>query len=146
MEQFYRRIDCLVHAPLTEAFGLVVLEAAAHGCPVIAAAVDGLPEAVENGVSGYCVAPTLPLADYTALGGGSDWLPSLVYDPSRDALIPTPCVDPTALADAVARLFTSPRVFEALSASASAHVLQTSNFDRHVRDVMAVVEEVRRGA
>jgi ribonucleotide monophosphatase NagD (HAD superfamily) len=36
---------------------------------VIAAAVDELPEAVADGVSGYCVAPTLPLAEYAALGG-----------------------------------------------------------------------------
>src|SRR5262249_14493586 len=43
MEAFYRDIDCLVHPPLTEAFGLVAIEAAAHGCPVIAAAIDGLP-------------------------------------------------------------------------------------------------------
>ena len=69
MEQFYRDIDCLLHAPLTEAFGLVAIEAASLGCPVIAAAVDGLPEAVADGVSGYTVAPTLPLAEYVGLGG-----------------------------------------------------------------------------
>jgi glycosyltransferase involved in cell wall biosynthesis len=33
MGQFYRGIDCLPHAPLTEAFGLVALEAASLGCP-----------------------------------------------------------------------------------------------------------------
>ena len=68
MQTFYRDVDCLVHAPLTEAFGLVAIEAAALGCPVIAAAIDGLPEAVADGVSGYTVAPTLPLEDYEGLG------------------------------------------------------------------------------
>jgi hypothetical protein len=48
------------------------------------------------------------------------------------------------LADAVARLFASAGVFEAMSASASEHVLRTSDFDRHVRDVMAVIVEARR--
>jgi glycosyltransferase involved in cell wall biosynthesis len=144
MAQFYRSIDCLVHAPLTEAFGLVALEAAAYGCPVIAVAVDGLPEAVASGITGYCVAPTLPLEEYAALGGGPDGLPALVYDPARDALVPTPIADPAAIADAVARLFASAHAFESLSASASEHVLKTSDFDRHVRDVMAVVDEVRR--
>jgi glycosyltransferase involved in cell wall biosynthesis len=146
MEPFYRGIDCLVHAPLTEAFGLVVLEAAALGCPVIAVAIDGLPEAVASGVSGYCVAPTLPLAEYAALGGGAAGLPALVYDPSRDALIETPLVDPAALAEAVARLFASRLVFESMSASASEHVLKTSDFEGHVRDVMAVVDDARREA
>jgi len=143
MERFYRDVDCLLHAPLTEAFGLVALEAAALGCPVIAAAVDGLPEVVLDGVSGYCVAPTLPLAEYFALGGARGGLPPQVYDPSRDALVDTPLVSPAALADAVARLFANAQVFERLSASASEHVLRTSDFDRHVRDVMAVVDETR---
>jgi glycosyltransferase involved in cell wall biosynthesis len=146
MKEFYGDIHCLVHTPLTEAFGLVALEAAAHGCPVIAAAVDGLPEVVADGVSGYCVAPTLPLASYLPLGGASAGLPARVYDPSRDALVATPIVDPAALADAVARLFASPSGFEAMSASASEHVLRTSDFGRHVRDVMAVIDDARRGA
>jgi glycosyltransferase involved in cell wall biosynthesis len=146
MEQFYRGIDCLLHAPLTEAFGLVALEAASLGCPVIAAAVDGLPEAVADGVSGYSVVPTLPLAEYASLGGTHAGLPERVYDPSRDALVATPLVDPAALADAVTRLFASAAAFEAMSASASAHVLRTSDFDRHVSDVMAVIDEARRGA
>ncbi len=81
MEQFYRGIDCLLHAPLTEAFGLVALEAASLGCPVIAAAIDGLPEAVADGVSGYWVAPTLPLAEYAGLGGTHAGVPARVYDP-----------------------------------------------------------------
>jgi glycosyltransferase involved in cell wall biosynthesis len=145
MERFYQGIDCHGHAPLTEAFGLVALEAAAHGCPVIAVAIDGLPEAVASGVSGYCVVPTLPLAEYANLGGGGEGLPSLVYDPSRDALVATPVADPAALAGAIVRLFASAGAFESMSASASEHVLRTSDFDRHVRDVMAVVDEARQG-
>jgi len=39
----------------TESFGLVALEAAACGVPVVAAAVGGLPSIVEHGVSGFLV-------------------------------------------------------------------------------------------
>jgi glycosyltransferase involved in cell wall biosynthesis len=141
MAAFYRDVDCLVHAPLTEAFGLVAIEAAALGCPVVAAAIDGLPEAVSDGVTGYCVAPSLPLADYAALGGAHDGLPPLVYDPARDALVAPPLVDPAALASAVARLFAEAAAYESLSARASAHVLGAPGFARHVADVMAVVDE-----
>src|SRR5690606_2305513 len=35
IREFYEAIDCLVHLPLTEAFGLVAIEAAAWGVPVI---------------------------------------------------------------------------------------------------------------
>jgi glycosyltransferase involved in cell wall biosynthesis len=141
MHAFYESIDCLLHPPLTEAFGLVTIEAAAHGCPVIAAAIDGLPEAVANGVSGICVAPTLPLADYMKLGGGGDDIPKLVYDPQRDELVPPTILDPAALATAVMRLLEDPGAFESLSAAASAHVIASPTFAEHVRQVMAVADE-----
>ncbi|HET8698703.1 MAG TPA: glycosyltransferase [Gammaproteobacteria bacterium] len=143
MREFYSRIDCLVHPPLTEAFGLVALEAAAHGCPVIAAAIDGLPEAVADGVTGRCIAPTLPLADYEALGGSLAGVPRLVYEPRRDALVPPPLADPAALAAAVADLFAEARGYETASAAASAHVRAAPNFAQHVDDVLAVVDRRR---
>ena len=145
MREFYSRIDCLVHAPLTEAFGLVALEAAAHGCPVIAAAIDGLPEAVADGVSGRCVPPTLPLSEYEGLGGSLAGVPRLVYEPRRDALVEPPLVAPAALADAVTALFAAGPSYEALSAAASAHVLAAPTFAQHVADVLAVVDERRAG-
>jgi glycosyltransferase involved in cell wall biosynthesis len=141
MQSFYRNVDCLVHPPLTEAFGLVAIEAAALGCPVIAAAIDGLPEAVEDGVTGYTIAPTLPLAEYEGLGGARYGLPALVYDPASDSLVAPPIVDPAALAGAVTRLVSSAGSFEALSARASEHVLGAPSFARHVEDVMAVIDE-----
>jgi glycosyltransferase involved in cell wall biosynthesis len=145
MRAFYGDIDCLVHAPLTEAFGLVAIEAAALGCPVIAAAIDGLPESVADGVTGYTVAPTLPLTDYAGLGGAHYGLPAHVYDPARDVLVAPPLVDPAALALAVGRLFASAAVFETLSARASEHVLGLPSFAQHVDDVMAVIDEAVAG-
>jgi len=51
-------IDCLVHPAVgTEAFGLVVCEAHACGKPVIAAALDGVPEAFYAGGYGQFVEP-----------------------------------------------------------------------------------------
>jgi len=40
-----------------EGFGLVYLEAAAHGLPVVAHAIGGVPEAVADGVTGLLVPP-----------------------------------------------------------------------------------------
>lgn len=141
MAGFYGRIDCLLHAPITEAFGLVALEAAAHGCPVVTAAVDGLPEAVADGVSGFCLLPTLPLAAYLELGGSLEGLPERVYAPDRDALAAPQAVDPVALARAVERVFGAANTFESLSAAASAHVLRGPDFSAHVRDVLGVIDE-----
>lgn len=51
-------IDCLVHPQVgTEALGLVVCEAHACGKPVIASALDGIPEAFQPGDYGRLVRP-----------------------------------------------------------------------------------------
>lgn len=51
-------LDCLVHPQVgTEAFGAVLLEAFACGKPVIASALDGIPEAFAAGQRGQLIAP-----------------------------------------------------------------------------------------
>ncbi|MGF6712053.1 phosphatidylinositol alpha-1,6-mannosyltransferase [Luteibacter sp. W1I16] len=40
-----------------EGFGMVAIEAAAHGLPTVAFAVGGVPDAVSNGISGFLVKP-----------------------------------------------------------------------------------------
>jgi phosphatidylinositol alpha-1,6-mannosyltransferase len=50
-----------------EGFGIVYLEAAAHGCPVVAGAVGGALDAVEDGATGLLVDPTDPRAVAAAL-------------------------------------------------------------------------------
>jgi colanic acid/amylovoran biosynthesis glycosyltransferase len=49
--------DVMLHLANSEGFGVVALEAQAMGLPVIAGAVGGLPEAIEDGVTGFLVAP-----------------------------------------------------------------------------------------
>jgi len=140
MPAFYSNVDCLLHTPITEAFGLVAIEAAAHGCPVIAANVDGLAEAVAGGVTGRLIAPTLPLTRYVELGGALEGLPQCIYDPGSDALREPRVVDPELLATEVAAMFADPSEYEARSAAATAHVLAQPSFADHVRDVMAVID------
>ena len=146
MRSFYASVDCLVHPPITEAFGLVAIEAAAHGCPVIAAQVDGLPEAVADGVGGYCVEPTLPLHEYVTLGGALDGLPKYVYDPVADRLHEPRVVDPAQLAAAVRRLFADAHSYETMSRSASDRVARAFDFSAHVTAVLDVVDQVARRA
>ncbi len=56
MPQIMNAIDCLVHPQIgTEALGLVVCEAHACGKPVIASALDGIPEAFAAGGCGELV-------------------------------------------------------------------------------------------
>ncbi|HTW55917.1 MAG TPA: glycosyltransferase family 4 protein, partial [Thermoplasmata archaeon] len=53
----YREARVLVLPSEYEAFGLVLLEALAEGTPVVASRVGGIPEIVEDGVSGLLVPP-----------------------------------------------------------------------------------------
>jgi glycosyltransferase involved in cell wall biosynthesis len=145
MRSFYGHIDCLVHPPLSEPFGLVAIEAAAQGCPVIAATVDGLPEAVEHGVSGLCIEPLLPLSEYPAFDGAISGIPERVYDPLNDELREPKIVDPASLADSVRHLFGERGEYERMSASASEHVLTKFRFDDHLDDVMAVIDRFASG-
>lgn len=59
-----------------EGLGMVFLEAAACGRPVVAGTSGGAPEAVQEGVTGYVVDPRSPTAVATTLAG-------LLDDPDR---------------------------------------------------------------
>ncbi|WP_231557947.1 D-inositol-3-phosphate glycosyltransferase [Modestobacter caceresii] len=63
----YRAADVAVVPSHNESFGLVALEAQACGTPVVAAAVGGLPTAVDDGVSGLLVAGRNPEAYAAAI-------------------------------------------------------------------------------
>jgi glycosyltransferase involved in cell wall biosynthesis len=74
LEQLIGCLDILVHPALDEGLGVIVLEASAAGVPVVSTRAGGIPEAVDEGVTGLLVAPS----DSGAL---SDALIRLVQDP-----------------------------------------------------------------
>lgn len=53
--KFYQAADIYLHAAKAETFPNAVLEALACGTPVVATAVGGIPEQVEDGVTGFLV-------------------------------------------------------------------------------------------
>lgn len=59
---YYRAADVFVHTARAEAFGKTTTEAMACGTPVVATAVGGLPEQIEDGTSGFLA----PLGDAAA--------------------------------------------------------------------------------
>ena len=68
------RWHIFVHPSLDESYGVAVLEAMAAGLPVVASAVGGVPELIDEGRTGWLVAP----ADPQAL---ADRLRMLILDP-----------------------------------------------------------------
>jgi D-inositol-3-phosphate glycosyltransferase len=78
LSTYYRAADVCVVPSRSESFGLVALEAAACGTPVVAAAVGGLLTLVDDGVTGVLVDTRDPHDYARALAGVLD-------DPSRAA-------------------------------------------------------------
>lgn len=65
LAEIYERADIFAmtsvkHGRSIEGFGLVYLEAAAHGLPVVAHDIGGVSEAVQDGVTGLLVPPNRP--------------------------------------------------------------------------------------
>ena len=54
---FYKSADVYIHAAKVDTFPNVILEALACGTPVVATAVGGIPEQIEDGKTGFLVAP-----------------------------------------------------------------------------------------
>ena len=71
----YTTADLLVAPSRSETYGMAVTEALAHGLPVIAAAVGGLPEALGSTADGTRPGQLVPPGDPAALAGAlRDWL------------------------------------------------------------------------
>lgn len=58
--------DVLLHPSRADAFPTVVMEALAAGTPIVASAVGGIPEIVEDGATGLLVPPPLTGAAFAA--------------------------------------------------------------------------------
>ena len=71
----YTTADLLVAPSRSETYGMAVTEALAHGLPVIAAAVGGLPEALGSTADGTRPGQLVPPGDPAALAATlADWL------------------------------------------------------------------------
>jgi D-inositol-3-phosphate glycosyltransferase len=80
LTNYYRAADVCLVPSRSESFGLVALEAAACGTPVVAAAVGGLATLVVPGITGFLVEGRDP-ADYAAFTA------KLLDDPDLAALV-----------------------------------------------------------
>lgn len=65
--QYLRALDCFILPSITEGIGYVLLEAGLANLPVVATNVGGIPEVIENTVTGLLVPPRDPEAITEAL-------------------------------------------------------------------------------
>jgi glycosyltransferase involved in cell wall biosynthesis len=75
LDHAYTTADLLVAPSRSETYGMTVTEALAHGLPVVAAAVGGLPEALGATADGTRPGQLVPPGDPAALAAAlGDWL------------------------------------------------------------------------
>lgn len=146
MSTFYRSIDIYLSPSLSEPFGLVCLEAAAHGCPVIAAKVDGIPEVVVDGTTGILLKPSLPAQGYPKLGGKLEQLPAVVYDPLTDSIQAPKLLDPMKIAAAVAALIDDPVRLSRLRINAQAHASKGFTFRDYAERLLTMLHRLAHDA
>lgn len=145
MARFYDQTDLLLAPALREPFGLVIIEAAAHGCPAVCSRVDGLPEAVIERRTGRCLAPGLDLSHASTFGGAAGDFPPWVYDPDGDRLVPPQFLVPEAVAAAVLELLAAPPAYAAMSAAARQHALEHFALPVYARRLRAVFAATLNG-
>lgn len=141
MRAFYKNIDFFLLPSIREPLGLVAVEAMASGCPVIATAVDGVPEAVQNGKTGFCIQPELTMKEYQQLAGAefSGKYPEVVYDPATDSLRPPLAPHPFKLAGAIKELIENPVLYEAASRTAIDDARQNFSFNTYCKSLKAAL-------
>lgn len=62
VDRYYAVADVFVMSSHTEGSPMALMEAMAFGLPVVATAVGGIPDIVQNGINGYLVPPAEPEA------------------------------------------------------------------------------------
>ena len=67
MADYYRAADLYLHAATADSFPTAILEALACGTPVVATAVGGIPEQIQDGKTGILTPPHAPRAMASAL-------------------------------------------------------------------------------
>ena len=110
-------MDVVVHTSLREGIARVLPQALAAGRPVVTFALDGAPEVIENGKSGY----TVPALDTSAL---ADRVLELLADPARRAAM---AASGRAF---VEREFTVERMVERIDALYEPHLLRRGLLQR----------------
>lgn len=129
MASFYQDINLYISPSAHETCSLSCIEAMSYGVPVIASNIDGQPEIVENGVTGYCIPALLDQDDYCQQTGMAAPFNNVIYYPDNDRIDKARLMSPVAAAEKIQSL--DPRTLASFSehaAKRSHHLFNIDNF------------------
>ena len=129
--ELIQAFDLFVGTSVRESFGNVFVEAALAGLPVIASAVDGIPEVVADGQTGCLLRPKLPIRPSTAPGATPIGAIALI----DGRLSPPRALDPAELAQAILDLMADPERRRRLGDAARQRAQLRYGLDRHIMEL-----------
>lgn len=133
--------DVFVSTSLREPFGNVLIEAALCEKPVIAPAIDGVPEAVIHGQTGVLLRPTRTPRQYQSPGAAP--LPKHVL--IEGELQPPKALDPETLAQTILNLLDNPQLRLYYGQQAKERARFLFSMDRYAYELEQIYLEVVRG-
>jgi glycosyltransferase involved in cell wall biosynthesis len=138
MQSWFDSIDILLVPSIREPLGLVSLEAAARGVPVIAANVDGLAELKPS----ILIDPTISLNKAEGLLFGTEGMPEVVVNPTKKELAEPKILDPQECVRAILRLINDPSFYEKCSKEGLEKTKERSNFDTYYDSLNTILESL----
>ena len=144
VSSWFDSIDILLVPSIREPLGLVSLEAAARGVPVIAANVDGLPEVVSHEKTGLLVNPTIPLKKAKDLIVDWSGLPDTVVAPLQRELVEPKVIAPHDCVLAIRRLMEDPVFYSTCSAHAIELAQTRASFDSYYTSLKSILENTQK--
>ena len=138
--RFLSSIELLVVPSIREPLGNVCLEAGLCRIPVLAANIDGIPEIIENKVTGELINATDRISIY--MPEGAVPLPNFVVNPTNQQLQIPRQINPLLLARKILELSEKPALLEYYAENLHSKVMDYFNIDRFSSELHAVYREI----
>ncbi|NKQ35540.1 MAG: glycosyltransferase [Chloroflexi bacterium] len=126
--------DILISTSLQESFGNTLIEAALAGKPVIAPAVGGIPDVVEDGKTGVLLIPTEPVRDLNA--GDSQTLYKEVVINGK--LSPPRSLNSIKLAEVIDDMLNQPGLLRSYGQAGKIRAHKLFLINRYIKDVETI--------
>ena len=139
---FLDKIDLLVVPSIREPLGNACLEAGLCKTPVLATNIDGIPEIIENGVTGELLNATDDILIDSPKG--SIPLPEYVVNPVTQKISTPKQINPYLLARKILELSKNPALLQCYSEKLHDKVVTYFNMDRYTKELHSVYHEINK--
>ena len=130
--------DIFVSTSVYEPFGNVLIESALAGVPVIAPRLDGIPEAVVDGVTGVLVSPTQKTdTEQKKVKAKKVLIDGKICDPLL--------IDPVKLANEIIILVDNHELRQQLGKTAQKRAKALYSVERYIKEIESVYSELAQG-